>query len=975
MKSIIKKVSYSIIGLLLLYSLLGFWVLPKVLSSQLPTLAKEHLNRDLEFDDLQFNPFSMELELKGFKVKKIDVNSFFNFQRLYINIAVLKSIADLSLTIDQILLEQPNLFVIRDQNGDLNFKDVLLLLESKDQEESSEDPFPVTILKIAISEGKLAWRDDFYANAQQEDIYPINLSVDNFTTQANKQSHLDIIISTSSGGQLEWQGELELLPFRSYGHIKLDKVDFHRIWELFLQDDVNFELLSGTEIIEGDYQLDSTADGMQLIINNALVAINNFQLAEKGSTDPLISIPNFKISGIAIDLLKKDIAIAEISAKDARFKAWLNTDGRINYQSLFSPDIESEPAIQQSPSAIEAAEEPWKISVNKLAMNDFALDFTDKTLQTPVHINLTSLNLNISDLTTDPSAQLPFELGLTINDGGHLKLQGQATLEPFSAEIQVDASNIAINDFQPYIDPFLRLEFSSGLVNVNAKVSMIDAASTQENADQSLAIHIQGDSSVTDFVTIDKVSKKEFLKWQKLSLQQMDLDLSANSYNIEKVTIERPYTRILIRKDQTINVNDIVIDNPETETQPPEQQQEIAEKTPTLSYKINSIEMIDGEADFSDLALILPFTTHINQLKGSVKGVSSEQNSVIHVALTGKAHDLAPVNIKGTVNPDQGDSAIELDFLSMPLPLMTPYMAEFAGYKVEKGNMSLSLKYTLKNNQFTASNSLLIDQLVLGEEVENPNAVSLPLGLAIALLEDSDGKIKLDVPITGSLDDPEFSIASIVVDALVNVITKVVTSPFNALASLIDSDADVSKIIFTPGQATLSNEEQTKLDDLANALTQKMVLKLEIKGTAFSNHDWPALQAEALDKQLINIRADNLSEEPEQVTLSEGEYQDLLADLFIQTFPQLAERSFLGTPKLLDPEAGDFYSIAKIKLAAIIPTDRSRLQKLAAARAKAIARYLVAKEISIERIYLLDVAIDPEQTDEKIVSPLSLTAN
>ncbi|MCK5478523.1 MAG: DUF748 domain-containing protein, partial [Methylococcales bacterium] len=274
-KSIIKIVFFSILGFLLLYSLLGFWVLPKVLSSQLPSLAKEQLNRDLQFDDLQFNPFSMELDIKGFKVKKIGVNSFFNFQRFYINIAVLQSIVNLTLTIDEIQLNQPNLFVIRDKHGVFNFNDVLARLEPEDQEnqknqeDSSTDAFPVTILQMAISDGTLSWRDDFYSHAQKEDIYPINLNIDNFTTVPQKQSQLDIIISTTSGGRLEWKGKIELFPFYSSGHIKLVEVGFHRVWELFLQDNVNFDLLHGTETFEGEYELTDTAKGMQLLVKNA----------------------------------------------------------------------------------------------------------------------------------------------------------------------------------------------------------------------------------------------------------------------------------------------------------------------------------------------------------------------------------------------------------------------------------------------------------------------------------------------------------------------------------------------------------------------------------------------------------------------------------------------------------------------------------------------------------------------------------
>ncbi|MCK5190445.1 MAG: DUF748 domain-containing protein, partial [Methylococcales bacterium] len=343
------------------------------------------------------------------------------------------------------------------------------------------------------------------------------------------------------------------------------------------------------------------------------------------------------------------------------------------------------------------------------------------------------------------------------------------------------------------------------------------------------------------------------------------------------------------------------------------------------------------------------FIVHIDQLKGTVKGVSSEKNTVTNVVLAGRVGGLSPVNINGKINPDKGDSELSLDFTSMSLPLATPYMAEFAGRKIEKGNMSLKLKYKIVRNQLSASNEILIDQLVLGEEVEHENAVSLPLDFAIALLEDGDGKIVLDVPITGDLENPEFSVAAIVADALINVITKVIASPFNAIASLIGSDEDISKVMFASGHAVLSDKQEKKLDGLAEALSKRPGLKLEIKGTAFSQYDWPYLQAEALDQQLLQIRVDELNQDNKKkvlandITLTKEEYDRLLAESFIQKFPQLAEKSIFGTPRLIDPEMGDFYQIAKTRLAAEIPPKPLQLQKLAKARSKVIAKYLVEK--------------------------------
>jgi outer membrane protein OmpA-like peptidoglycan-associated protein len=313
------------------------------------------------------------------------------------------------------------------------------------------------------------------------------------------------------------------------------------------------------------------------------------------------------------------------------------------------------------------------------------------------------------------------------------------------------------------------------------------------------------------------------------------------------------------------------------------------------------------------------------------------------------------------------------------MPLISPYMVEFAGYKVEKGKMTLGLKYAVDDGKLTASNSILIDQLTLGEQVENPHAVSLPLKLAVALLKDSEGKIKIDVPITGSLEDPKFSIGAIITDALVNVITKIVKSPFNALASLANGKEDLSTVSFAAGKAELDEQQQKKLKTVAKALNDRPALDVEIKGAAFLEQDWPAMTDDALLDQLKKRRAVEIDKEgskkilAEYIELSDEQYKRLLADMFIEKFPLLADRSFFGTPRLKDSKAGDFYEVAKQKLTAVIQPEQKRLKELASDRAQAIAKYLVQQGgIENDRVFILDTAVDPKRENDEIISTLSL---
>ncbi len=570
---------------------------------------------------------------------------------------------------------------------------------------------------------------------------------------------------------------------------------------------------------------------------------------------------------------------------------------------------------------------------------------------------------------------MPVELSAGVNKTGTIKLAGEAVVEPLSAKLAVMVKDIELEKFQPYVDKFVRVDIIDGQLAVEGNATV-----ARQEAGQ-LDVKFKGNTGIASLLTRDELQNKDFIKWEKLSLKNLDADVLANRYSADALVIHQPYARVVINKDKTINFSDILHADVDKNHRPAVKKQtaESSERQ-KLHFKLGSVQVIDGSSYFSDLSLILPFKADIKSLDGGASGISSEPQSMVKVSLKGNAYELSPVDIKAEVSPYRGDYHVIMSFKGMPMPLVSPYMVQFAGYKVEKGKLSLDLIYNVTNGKLTAANNILIDQFELGEKVENPNAVSLPLELAVALLKDGDGKIKIDVPITGSLEDPHFSLRAIIADALVNAISKVVTAPFRAIASLIGSKEDLSSVIFAAGRADLAEAEKIKLRHLSKALNERPMLTLEIKGAAFEEQDWPALTDDALYDQLKRIRAAEINKHggkkirSEYVELSDEDYKRLLAELFIEKFPALAEKSLLGTPRLRDPKGGDFYAVAKKQLEGIIKPEEMRLEHLAADRAQSIAKYVVQQGggVSNDRVYILDVAIDPERQNKEIVAGLSL---
>ena len=535
--------------------------------------------------------------------------------------------------------------------------------------------------------------------------------------------------------------------------------------------------------------------------------------------------------------------------------------------------------------------------------------------------------------------------------------------------IKLSISQIAKSAFEPYINQFARLDIIKGNFNTQGKLTI-----AQPN-DGDLKLRYKGGIDIKSLHTRDHVLNQDFLKWQQLKFRGLDFNLQPSKLKIKSINLDKPYARVTIKKDKTTNIDDVII------AQKAEKNVKAntgKQKETPFVYDIGAVKIVDGASDFSDFSLILPFVVSLNALEGDINSISSNQKTKTKVGLTGKVFDLSPIDIKGGFTANLDNLDIGMHFKSLPLPFISPYMVEFAGNKIKKGKMSLDLIYQVKDKRLTAKNNLLIDQLELGEDVENPDAVDLPLSLAIALLKDKDGRITINMPLEGSMDDPEFSVGPLVLDAFINLLTKVVASPFTALGAFLDSDNDFSVVSFEPGSEAITAKEHEKIVGLSKALLEKPELSLDVEGAAYTNQDWPAMKEQALIDQLKQIRSDELKKEgeiklAEYIELSEDDYERLLADLFIKTFPELAKRSIFGTPKLIYPDMGEFNTVAKNMLQGMIKPDVHKLRILSLTRARNIARLMV-KEGGVEqpRIFILDGKVELDSEAEVLNANLTL---
>jgi hypothetical protein len=485
---------------------------------------------------------------------------------------------------------------------------------------------------------------------------------------------------------------------------------------------------------------------------------------------------------------------------------------------------------------------------------------------------------------------------------------------------------------------------------------------------------------VADLLTQDKLLNKDFLKWKELAINGIGLEVDPARVAIAEIVLTKPYARFIIGPDRTTNVQQLFTTSESegsanapasvkpTEGKPNQPQQ-------STSVQIGLVRLTDGSVHFADFALKPAIDTGIFALNGTVKGLSSKELSKADVSMTGKVDKHAPMAIQGTINPLTSDAFTDLAvlFKNVELTTVSPYSTKFAGYPIIKGKISLDLHYKLNKKILEAENKVVIHQLTLGDKVEGPDATSLPVKLAVALLKDRNGVIDIDLPVRGDLNDPDFRYGKALLGVLVNLLSKAVTAPFNLIAGLAGGNTDeLSVVEFQAGSSDLTQAQEGHLKTIAKALVERPELRLEIAGSADAEADRAALTEHKLNRDLVSLQADRAKPttgpapgNDDFAGLTEAEQTKLTKALYLKRFGKLPESRTGRVPT----------QILRERLLENTLIDEEELRLLAQGRGKTIHDFLIAQGgVDPEHIFLLDAKLDAQAKDGIVASKLMLNA-
>ncbi len=816
-------------------------------------------------------------------------------------------------------------------------------------------PFKFAVDRVRVESGRVFFTDQSTSPGFSATISPFSLALDNLSNQPGKKSDFSLYLATAAKESIKASGQLGLVPLGLAGRVSVSSIPLKRYYPYYSRY-LKAEPIEGTVGVSAAFSADlaglEPGRAPKVVVKDLALLADDLSVRGRGAREPVVRIPRFSLSVAEADLATRTVTVSELATERGAIRLELEKDGKLSLLSLLPPAKPGR-AKAPAPSAPAASQPPWTVQVERVRLDGYQVDFTDKTPKTPARVRLSDIAFSAAGLSTKKGAEARMDLSARVQQRGSVRLSGKAGFQPLSAALEVSAKDLDLRTSEPYWRDLVGVEVTKGRVETRGRLVVgTDRATGRPR------FNFSGDAAVLDFASSDKKMREDFFNFASLRFVRIKAGTSPLAVSVDKVGLDTFYSRIIIHPDGSVNLADVLPPKAPAGPQAAGVQARGAAPAATRTarppdIRIKEIVLSRGHFNFTDNLIKPNYSADYMDMTGSMTGLSTDENSRAIVYLSGQLGNSAPVSVKGEIAPmlPKAYADLEVKVSGLELPTFSPYSGRFLGRLIEKGKLSLTLSYKIRQSQLAGANKVVLDQLTLGDKVESKDATSLPVGLAIALLKDRNGVIDLDLAVSGDMDDPKFSITGIIFKVIVNLVTKIVTSPFTLLGSLFGGGEDLQFADFAAGLSDISKETAKKLDSLEKALYERPGLSLEIKGDADPAADVEALRAiefENMLKRQMLKKPDAEAAALKDVVIPPDQYQAVLKLAFeAADFPKPLDKA--GKPREVTPQEMEQLLRNHVRI-----TD-GQLRILALARAQAAKAYILGKgRVEPGRVFILE---------------------
>ncbi|CAG9265656.1 putative exported protein [Burkholderia diffusa] len=861
-------------------------------------------------------------------------------------------------------------------------------------------PLDLTIRHFAIDGGTINVDDRVPATPTALSLTKLAATLDGFTLQGKTPAKYTLSTSLSRGGDVKAEGAFSLAAKQADTKLTVDALALPAL-QPYLGEATRARVLDGTLGASVNAKADWGKTPLDAQVADSTVSLKSLKLATPDAKAPAIVLPDASAKIAKVDVAARTAEIASVDATGLALDVKRLKDGKIDLAALAEPAQAAVPKRTVARKA-EAAAPSWHYRIDALNVKESSANFTDLSTPRPVKLAIKPLDLSVQKISDDMTKPLPVQLKATLNRKGSVNVSGDVTAQPLKLGLKINGNRLDAAAFEPYFGSALNATIASALLNAQGNLTFAQVKDTPRAT-------YRGDVALVDVRMLDKATSNPFAGWRSLALSNLKVNYDEKGTDVDaaRVTFSNFYGRVLLDAQGRLNLKDVVA----KETGPAQSLTRDASKgepvplssgvTPPAAAQAASAAAVqqasapaaasatvvvkaapppqnpvrmhfgqlllqNGRVTYTDNFIKPNYTANLVAIKGTVGAFGTDSTTSAPVDVAANLAGNGPISIKGSVNPLIDQPALDLTATAHDIELtnLTPYSAKYAGYPITKGKLNVDLHYQLANDQLQANNHIFIDQLTFGDHVENDTATKLPVKLAISLLKNTRGEIDVNLPVSGSLSNPEFSVGGLIWRAVLNLIAKAVTSPFTLLANAFGGSGgeDLGYVEFAPGTYALTDAQQKKLDTVVKMLTEKPSIRLDLIGRVDPAKDTPGLRdayVERLVRQqkLKDVVGQGESIDPMSVKVEPAEYSKYLTRAY-KAADFKKPRNLIGLQKTL-PDAD-----MKQALADHAPADDNALRALAQRRAEAVRQYLDGK-IDSSRMFVVAPKLDAKGIEDK----------
>ena len=846
--------------------------------------------------------------------------------------------------IARIEIDTPQLHVRRQASGEIDWQ---ALLPADDDAPPSDTPpapetglpppIPLNVDAAELTGGRITFTDAAApAGHFSTTLDDIHLQLSDFVGDGTRAAKLALELRSEAGGTLSHRASLAVLPLEVSGELTVEGVPVAHYGPYFAHQLIGAGLNAGTASAKLPYVFD--VDGLRL--NAAQLSLAGVALTLADQKQPALKIGALTLAEIQLDTATRRVTIGRLGSSGGRLAIKRERDGSIDLARIGTPPADPAPAD---------ADSAWQVALNATRLSDWALRFDDAAVSPAVAADVARLSLQLGTLTSAQNAAVPVTLEGVINTSGYVAAKGKLDLDTLGAALRLDLKRVELRPLQAYLTAGTGVSLRSASVSLGGELNI--AAAKRDTP----AVRFRGDASIANLIAVDTVNDTDFLTWKRLALDSLDVRTAPLSLGADRITLSDFYSRLILSPEGRLNFRELTAAEAATgaadesvATVPPP-------STDLPPIRVGRIALENGNVQFSDRFVRPNYDANLTEVGGTLEGLSSDPASVATLALNAAIDHAAPVEINGQLNPLRQDRFLDINATvrGFELPTISTYSGKYVGYGISKGKLSADLHYAIAERKLTAENRVLLERLTFGDAVDSPDAVKLPVQLAVSLLKNAKGEIDLSVPVSGTLDDPQFSIGGLIWKAFFNLIGKAVTAPFALLGNLFGGGESLAYAEFAAGADTPSSETAKKLESLAKALTARPALKIELTGRVDPAIDVPGLR----ERWML----DRLRERERERLLDAGETPPALEaiaipperfDALLTAAYKAAEfdkpTNFIGFEKSLPVDQ------MRALMLENAPAGEAELAALAKARAQRVRAWLSTEgKIAAERIFMV----------------------